>query len=157
MGTGAGWGDLDGLHGRIESTIGACGSASAGACSTPWRWVLYDLSHFDKILPSCESHRECQGRRLNRAQANCQTARGTRRPLYGYVVILSLVGFATSFGAHIVATNLPACPRTMGVGAPLLAQLLPCGRSRGENLEDDADISLSRFFQIFKAPAPHLL
>lgn len=33
------------------------------------------------------------------------------RSLYGYLAILALSGFVTSFGAHIVATNLPPTPR----------------------------------------------
>ncbi len=33
------------------------------------------------------------------------------------LVVLSLSGFVTSFGAHIVATNLPAYAETVGAGA----------------------------------------
>lgn len=35
---------------------------------------------------------------------------------YTYLVILSLVGFVTSFGAHIVAVNLPVYARSTGTG-----------------------------------------
>ena len=34
-----------------------------------------------------------------------------------YLIILALSGFVTSFGAHIVATNLPAYAQVVGVGA----------------------------------------
>src|SRR5262249_42872915 len=34
-----------------------------------------------------------------------------------YLAILSLSGFVTSFGAHIVATNLPTYADTVGAGA----------------------------------------
>ena len=45
-------------------------------------------------------------------------ARDCRRPLrYWYLSILALSGFVTSFGAHIVATNLPAYAETVGAGA----------------------------------------
>ena len=36
------------------------------------------------------------------------TAQPTR---YWYLLILALSGFVTSFGAHIVATNLPVMPK----------------------------------------------
>jgi MFS family permease len=35
---------------------------------------------------------------------------------YTYLVILSLVGFVTSFGAHVVAVNLPVYARSTGTG-----------------------------------------
>jgi MFS family permease len=36
---------------------------------------------------------------------------------YWYLTILAVSGFVTSFGAHIVATNLPAYAEVVGVGA----------------------------------------
>ena len=36
---------------------------------------------------------------------------------YWYLIILAMCGFVTSFGAHIVATNLPAYAETVAVGA----------------------------------------
>lgn len=35
---------------------------------------------------------------------------------YGYLVVLSLVGFVTSFGAHVVAVNLPVYAKSTGTG-----------------------------------------
>lgn len=43
---------------------------------------------------------------------------------YFYLVILALSGFVTSFGAHIVATNLPAYAQTVGVGAFMIGLLI---------------------------------
>lgn len=43
---------------------------------------------------------------------------------FGYLVILSLCGFVTSFGAHIVATNLPSYAQTVGVGAFTIGLLI---------------------------------
>src|SRR5690242_12540598 len=43
---------------------------------------------------------------------------------YGYLGILALSGFVTSFGAHIVATNLPAYAETVGVGAFMIGLLI---------------------------------
>lgn len=40
----------------------------------------------------------------------------TKRTLTLYLFILSLAGFATSFGAHIVAVNLPSYAETIGTG-----------------------------------------
>src|SRR5881296_4578376 len=55
-----------------------------------------------------------------------QPTRSTiRRPLrYWYLSILALSGFVTSFGAHIVATNLPAYAQTVGVGAFVIGLLI---------------------------------
>ncbi len=47
-----------------------------------------------------------------------------RQSPYRYLIILSLVGFVTSFGAHIVATNLPAYAQTVGVGALMIGLLI---------------------------------
>ena len=43
---------------------------------------------------------------------------------YLYLFILALSGFVTSFGAHIVATNLPAYAQTVGVGAFMIGLLI---------------------------------
>ncbi len=43
---------------------------------------------------------------------------------YWYLFILALSGFVTSFGAHIVATNLPAYAETVGVGAFMIGLLI---------------------------------
>jgi MFS family permease len=40
------------------------------------------------------------------------------------LAILSLSGFVTSFGAHIVATNLPAYAETVGAGAMMIGLLI---------------------------------
>src|SRR5438128_1043226 len=55
-----------------------------------------------------------------------QPTRSTiRRPLrYWYLSILALSGFVTSFGAHIVATNLPAYAEVVGVGAFMIGLLI---------------------------------
>src|SRR5947207_10087948 len=41
-----------------------------------------------------------------------------------YLSILALSGFVTSFGAHIVATNLPAYAETVGAGAFMIGLLI---------------------------------
>jgi MFS family permease len=41
-----------------------------------------------------------------------------------YLAILSLSGFVTSFGAHIVATNLPAYAESVGAGAFMIGLLI---------------------------------
>jgi MFS family permease len=41
-----------------------------------------------------------------------------------YLSILALSGFVTSFGAHIVATNLPAYAQTVGAGAFMIGLLI---------------------------------
>jgi len=43
---------------------------------------------------------------------------------YWYLCILALSGFVTSFGAHIVATNLPAYAEAVGVGAFMIGVLI---------------------------------
>ena len=43
---------------------------------------------------------------------------------YGSLIILALCGFVTSFGAHIVATNLPWYAETAGVGAFMIGLLI---------------------------------
>lgn len=43
---------------------------------------------------------------------------------YWYLVILALCGFVTSFGAHIVATNLPPYAQAVGVGAFMIGMLI---------------------------------
>ena len=46
------------------------------------------------------------------------------RTRFLYLAILSLSGFVTSFGAHIVATNLPAYADTVGAGALTIGVLI---------------------------------
>ncbi len=43
---------------------------------------------------------------------------------YWRLLILALSGFVTSFGAHIVATNLPAYAETVGAGAFMIGVLI---------------------------------
>jgi len=43
---------------------------------------------------------------------------------YGLLTILSLSGFVTSFGAHIVATNLPSYAEAVGVSAFTIGLLI---------------------------------
>jgi MFS family permease len=43
---------------------------------------------------------------------------------YGLLAILALSGFVTSFGAHIVATNLPSYAETAGAGAFTIGLLI---------------------------------
>jgi MFS family permease len=43
---------------------------------------------------------------------------------YRYLLILAICGFVTSFGAHIVATNLPAYAQATGVGALMIGLLI---------------------------------
>lgn len=43
---------------------------------------------------------------------------------YWSLIILALSGFVTSFGAHIVATNLPSYAETVGVGALMIGLLI---------------------------------
>ncbi|MEO5753189.1 MAG: MFS transporter, partial [Chthoniobacterales bacterium] len=43
---------------------------------------------------------------------------------YGILLILALCGFVTSFGAHIVATNLPPYAQAIGVGAFVIGLLI---------------------------------
>ncbi len=43
---------------------------------------------------------------------------------YWYLTILALCGFVTSFGAHIVATNLPSYAEIVGVGAFMIGLLI---------------------------------
>ena len=42
----------------------------------------------------------------------------------GYAVILGFVGFVTSFGAHIVAVNLPVYAKQVGVGVEMIGLLI---------------------------------
>lgn len=52
-------------------------------------------------------------------------SRGTTRNRGLFVlVVLSLSGFVTSFGAHIVATNLPTYAQSVGVGAFMIGVLI---------------------------------
>ena len=43
---------------------------------------------------------------------------------YGILLILAACGFVTSFGAHIVATNLPPYAEAIGVGAFAIGLLI---------------------------------
>jgi MFS family permease len=43
---------------------------------------------------------------------------------YSYLLILALCGFVTSFGAHIVATNLPPYAKAIGAGAFVIGLLI---------------------------------
>src|SRR6266545_4360874 len=43
---------------------------------------------------------------------------------YWFLTILAFSGFVTSFGAHIVATNLPAYAKVVGVGAFMIGLLI---------------------------------
>jgi Arabinose efflux permease len=43
---------------------------------------------------------------------------------YWYLMILALCGFVTSFGAHIVATNLPPYAKAIGAGAFVIGLLI---------------------------------
>ncbi len=45
-------------------------------------------------------------------------------PKYRYLLILALCGFVTSFGAHIVATNLPPYAEAIGAGAFVIGLLI---------------------------------
>ena len=56
------------------------------------------------------------------SQATPSTIPLSRR--YWYLGILALSGFVTSFGAHIVATNLPAYAETVGAGAFMIGLLI---------------------------------
>lgn len=58
------------------------------------------------------------------AQMGLQGSPAARRSPYGYLIILAFVGFVTSFGAHIVATNLPAYAQTVAVGALMIGLLI---------------------------------
>ncbi|TCT10237.1 MFS transporter [Paralcaligenes ureilyticus] len=59
---------------------------------------------------------------MNRASRVETTVPPSRR--YWYLVILALCGFVTSFGAHIVVTNLPAYAQVVGVGAFMIGLLI---------------------------------
>jgi MFS family permease len=43
---------------------------------------------------------------------------------YFYLAILAVSGFVTSFGAHIVATNLPTYAESVGIGAMMIGMLI---------------------------------
>ncbi len=55
---------------------------------------------------------------------NLNDATSFRLSRYWYLTILALSGFVTSFGAHIVATNLPSYAKTVGVGAFIIGLLI---------------------------------
>src|SRR5262249_5278181 len=62
-----------------------------------------------------------RARVMRRAAAATASSLPARR---WYLAILALSGFVTSFGAHIVATNLPAYAATAGVGAFTIGLLI---------------------------------
>ena len=53
--------------------------------------------------------------------ANPRSATST---VYLYSLVLALCGFGTSFGAHIVATNLPSYAEKVGAGAFMIGLLI---------------------------------
>lgn len=55
---------------------------------------------------------------------NCSAATSSLSLRYWYLTILAVSGFVTSFGAHIVATNLPAYAEVVGVGAFTIGLLI---------------------------------
>src|SRR5215207_7840484 len=60
------------------------------------------------------------------ADRNASVAVGiaTPRPHLWYALILGFVGFVTSFGAHIVAVNLPTYAEQVGVGVAVIGLLI---------------------------------
>ena len=50
--------------------------------------------------------------------------RSATSTVYFYLLILALCGFVTSFGAHIVATNLPSYAEKIGAGAFMIGLLI---------------------------------
>lgn len=61
---------------------------------------------------------------MNQSMNKSPQQKNTLKWRYGYLVILALCGFVTSFGAHIVATNLPSYAKVVGVGAFLIGLLI---------------------------------
>jgi len=49
---------------------------------------------------------------------------GRTQPGFRLAVILGFVGFVTSFGAHIVAVNLPIYAQQVGVGVAIIGLLI---------------------------------
>ena len=58
------------------------------------------------------------------ATAPVESAGVTARPRLWYALILGFVGFVTSFGAHIVAVNLPTYAEQIGVGVAVIGLLI---------------------------------
>jgi MFS family permease len=56
--------------------------------------------------------------------SSTSTGPGIVRPPLWYAVILGFVGFVTSFGAHIVAVNLPTYAELVGVGVAVIGLLI---------------------------------
>src|SRR5216683_1666716 len=50
--------------------------------------------------------------------------RSGMRTSLGFAFILGFVGFVTSFGAHIVAVNLPVYAQQVGVGVAIIGVLI---------------------------------
>lgn len=57
-------------------------------------------------------------------ESNTKLSTTTEPSRYKYLVILAVSGFVTSFGAHIVATNLPVYAEAVGVGAFVIGLLI---------------------------------
>ena len=57
-------------------------------------------------------------------EASAAAADATARPRLWYALILGFVGFVTSFGAHIVAVNLPTYAEQVGVGVAVIGLLI---------------------------------
>lgn len=55
---------------------------------------------------------------------NVETDTGGVPSRYVYLIILAVCGFVTSFGAHVVATNLPSYAKMMGIGAFTIGLLI---------------------------------
>jgi MFS family permease len=56
--------------------------------------------------------------------ASVESAGVTAQPRLWYALILGFVGFVTSFGAHIVAVNLPTYAEQVGVGVAVIGLLI---------------------------------
>jgi MFS transporter, ACDE family, multidrug resistance protein len=56
--------------------------------------------------------------------ASVEPAGVTAQPRLWYALILGFVGFVTSFGAHIVAVNLPTYAEQVGVGVAVIGLLI---------------------------------
>jgi MFS family permease len=80
------------------------------------------------VLANSLANRECS-RREERVvtadeEASAAAADATALPRLWYALILGFVGFVTSFGAHIVAVNLPTYAGQVGVGVAVIGLLI---------------------------------
>src|SRR5215216_4471454 len=57
-------------------------------------------------------------------KGSAAVAGATTQPHVWYALVLGLVGFVTSFGAHIVAVNLPTYAEQVGVGIAVIGLLI---------------------------------